>query len=90
MSKIFTVFGVTGQQGGALIRYLLDHPVFSKEYRFRGVTRNASKPAGVALRERGVEIVEVPICPYTENSGNGERKSKREKRRRGIRYLTRM
>lgn len=62
--RIFTVFGVTGQQGGALIRYLLDHPVFSKEYRFRGVTRNASKPAAVGLTEKGVEIVEVPKTLY--------------------------
>ncbi|KIW42565.1 uncharacterized protein PV06_06104 [Exophiala oligosperma] len=61
MSKIFTVFGVTGQQGGALIKYLLDHPVFSKEYTFRAVTRDATKPAAVALRKKGVEIVEADM-----------------------------
>lgn len=68
MSKIFTVFGVTGQQGGALIKYLLDHPVFSKEYTFRAVTRDATKPAAVALRKKGVEIVEVIIDQF--NSRN--------------------
>ncbi|KAL6250227.1 hypothetical protein RBB50_002528 [Rhinocladiella similis] len=61
MSKTFTVFGVTGKQGGALIRYLLDHPVFSKEYTFRAVTRDASKPAALALQEKGVEIVEADM-----------------------------
>ncbi|KIW17658.1 hypothetical protein PV08_04853 [Exophiala spinifera] len=59
--NVFTIFGVTGQQGGALIRYLLDHPVFSREYTFRGITRDASKAAAVALREKGVEIVEADM-----------------------------
>jgi uncharacterized protein YbjT (DUF2867 family) len=64
MAKLLTVFGATGQQGGALINYILENPAFSAEFSLRGVTRHASKPAASALRERGVEIVEV-INSYT-------------------------
>jgi hypothetical protein len=58
---LFTVFGATGQQGGALLRSLLTHTRYSKTYRLRGVTRDRKKPASKALAERGVEIVEVSI-----------------------------
>jgi uncharacterized protein YbjT (DUF2867 family) len=61
MSKIFVIFGATGQQGGALIRYLHGHAEFSSTYRLRGVTRDGSKPAAVKLKQEGVEIVEVSI-----------------------------
>lgn len=59
MSKLLTVFGVTGQQGGALIKHILDSPSLSSTFTLRGITRDASKPASIALKERGVEIVEV-------------------------------
>jgi uncharacterized protein YbjT (DUF2867 family) len=59
MSKLFVVFGATGQQGGALVNYILSHPEFSKSFRLRGITRNADSPAAKKLNERGVEIVEV-------------------------------
>ena len=59
MSKIFTIFGATGQQGGALIKYLLHHPRFSKSYIIRGVTRNASKAGALKLKDQGVEVIEV-------------------------------
>jgi hypothetical protein len=59
MSKIFTVFGATGQQGGALINFILQHETFSKEFRLRGVTRHASKAQAVKLKERGVQLIEV-------------------------------
>ena len=61
MSKLFTVFGATGQQGGALISYLLSHPRFSKTFKLRGVTRDASKSSAKILEAQGVEIVEVTI-----------------------------
>ncbi|RDW78320.1 hypothetical protein BP5796_06172 [Coleophoma crateriformis] len=61
MAKLFTVFGATGQQGGALIKYLLAHPQFSTEYTIRGITRDAQKPAAIALKEQGVEIVEADL-----------------------------
>lgn len=58
-NQVFTVFGATGQQGGAVVKYILQHPVYSSVYRLRGVTRGASKPAAKALSEQGVEVVEV-------------------------------
>ncbi|PKS08373.1 hypothetical protein jhhlp_005317 [Lomentospora prolificans] len=61
MSKLFVVFGVTGQQGGGLINYLLQHPKFSDVYRLRGITRDPSKPAAKRLIERGVEIVQADL-----------------------------
>ena len=59
MSKLLTVFGATGLQGGSVINYVLQHPELSKTYRLRGITRDVSKPAAVALREKGVEVVKV-------------------------------
>jgi uncharacterized protein YbjT (DUF2867 family) len=59
MTFIFTVFGATGQQGGAVIKYLLKHPRFSKKYTIRGVTRDVSKPSARALAEQGIEVVKV-------------------------------
>lgn len=59
MSKILTVFGANGQQGGSLIAYLLKHPTLILIYKLRGVTRDPSKPAAAALKEKGVEVVQV-------------------------------
>jgi len=57
MSKIFTVFGATGNQGGSVISHILDHAELSKTYKIRGVTRDPSKPKAVALTDKGVEVV---------------------------------
>ncbi|KHN95483.1 NmrA family transcriptional regulator [Metarhizium album ARSEF 1941] len=59
MSKVFTVFGATGNQGGSVIRAVLADPVLSKEYKLRGVTRDVSKPAAQALIAQGVEVVKA-------------------------------
>ncbi len=59
MEKLLTVFGATGQQGGNLIDHILHHPELSEIYRLRGVTRDISKPAAVALQDKGVEMVQV-------------------------------
>lgn len=59
MSKILTVFGATGNQGGSVIKAVLADPVLSKEFRIRGITRDASKPAAQALAAKGVEVVSV-------------------------------
>jgi uncharacterized protein YbjT (DUF2867 family) len=59
MTKLFVIFGATGQQGGSLITYLLNHPEFSKAYHFRAITRDTSKPAAERLKEKGVEVVQV-------------------------------
>lgn len=59
MSKLLAVFGATGLQGGSVVDYVLQHPELSKTYRLRGITRDVSKPAAVALKEKGVELVKV-------------------------------
>ena len=64
MSKILTVFGATGNQGGSVINHVLAHPQLSKTYKIRAVTRDASKPSALALKEKGAEVVAVRILIY--------------------------
>ena len=59
MSKLLTVFGATGAQGGALVTHVLQHPKLSKMYKLRGITRDDTKPAAISLKEKGVEVVKV-------------------------------
>lgn len=57
MSKVITVFGATGNQGGSVIRSLLADPSLSKEYKIRGVTRDITKDSATKLSSQGVEMV---------------------------------
>ncbi|RSL41627.1 hypothetical protein CEP53_012646 [Fusarium sp. AF-6] len=57
MSKLLTVFGATGAQGGSVIQAVLADEVLSKEFKIRGITRDVSKPAAQALARKGVEVV---------------------------------
>jgi len=59
MSKVITVFGATGNQGGSVINSLLNDSQLSKEFKIRGVTRDTSKPAAQELKNKGVELVVV-------------------------------
>ncbi|CAG7996022.1 unnamed protein product [Penicillium salamii] len=61
MSKLITVFGATGQQGGAVIRTILQDETLSKEFRIRGISRDTSKPAAQALLKHGVELVSADM-----------------------------
>ena len=54
MSKLITVFGATGQQGGAVARALL-----AKGYKVRAVTRNPDSPKAKELLAKGAELVQV-------------------------------
>ena len=54
MSKLITVFGATGQQGGAVARALL-----AKGYKVRAVTRNPDSPKAKELQAIGAELVQV-------------------------------
>lgn len=56
MSKLITVFGATGNQGGSVIRAILADTALSKEFKIRGITRDVSKPAAQALAGQGVEM----------------------------------
>lgn len=62
MSKLLTVFGATGNQGGSVIRAVLADPILSKQFTLRGITRDASKPAAKDLVAKGVEIKTVRLC----------------------------
>ena len=59
MAKLLTVFGATGQQGGALINHILGSQHLSSVFKLRGITRDPSKEAAIALSKRGVEIIKV-------------------------------
>jgi hypothetical protein len=59
MSKLITVFGVTGNQGGSVVTQLLNDSSLAKEFKIRGVTRDISKPAAQHLAQKGVEVVTV-------------------------------
>lgn len=59
MSKLITVFGATGTQGGSVIRTIIADPELSKEFRIRAVTRDLSKPKAKALAEQGIEVIQV-------------------------------
>lgn len=59
MSKLITVFGATGNQGGSVIKSILADPVLSKAFKIRGITRDTSKPAAQALAQKGVELKSV-------------------------------
>lgn len=59
MSKIITVFGATGNQGGSVVQSILADSVLSKEFKVRGVTRDVNKPNAQKLASMGVEMVTV-------------------------------
>jgi uncharacterized protein YbjT (DUF2867 family) len=59
MSKLITVLGATGNQGGSVIAQLLNDPSIAKEFKIRGITRDTSKPAAQELAKKGVEVVAV-------------------------------
>lgn len=61
MSKLLTILGATGNQGGSLANYVVTDPVLSKEYSIRAVTRDPSKPAAKALAAKGIEVVQGDI-----------------------------
>ena len=68
MSKLITVFGATGKQGGSVIKHILDDPQLSKEYKIRGITRDTSKRSAQELVRQGVEVVSVGSSSNSRNS----------------------
>ncbi|KAH6662631.1 hypothetical protein F5X68DRAFT_178120 [Plectosphaerella plurivora] len=57
MSKIITVVGATGIQGGSVVNALLD----DAQYSIRAITRNTNSDAAKALTDRGVEVVQADL-----------------------------
>lgn len=68
MSKLITVFGATGNQGGSMINHILADPQLHKEFKIRGITRDTTKPAAQELQKRGVEVVTVSLQTFHELS----------------------
>lgn len=63
MSKLITVFGATGNQGGSVIKHILADAQLSSEFKIRGITRDVKKPAAKALADKGVELTTVSLPP---------------------------
>jgi hypothetical protein len=57
MSKIVTVVGATGMQGGSVVQSLLH----AKDYAIRAITRSRQSDKAKALLAQGVEVVEADI-----------------------------
>jgi uncharacterized protein YbjT (DUF2867 family) len=57
MSKLITVIGATGAQGGSVVAAALK----SGLYKVRGVTRNVNSEAAKALSAKGVELVTADV-----------------------------
>ncbi|CAG8901777.1 unnamed protein product [Penicillium egyptiacum] len=61
MSKVLTIFGATGNQGGSVIDAILADTQLSKEFKVRGITRNISKKSAQDLAQRGVDVVKADL-----------------------------
>ncbi|ESZ91550.1 putative hscarg dehydrogenase [Sclerotinia borealis F-4128] len=57
MSKILAIFGATGQQGGSVVKNVLNDPELSKTYKIRAITRDVNSDAARKLKEK-VEVVQ--------------------------------
>jgi len=57
-APLVVVVGATGNQGGSVVKALSES---SAQYRIRGLSRDASKPAAKQLSEQGVEMVSANI-----------------------------
>ncbi|KAF1364295.1 putative nucleoside-diphosphate-sugar epimerase [Lizonia empirigonia] len=68
MSKIFTVFGATGNQGGSVIKHVLADSTLSKTFKIRRITRDVSKPAAQALTKQGVEMKTIKQVDLSSKS----------------------
>lgn len=61
MSKVFVIFGATGQQGGSVVHTILTDEQLSKEYSIRETTRDPNQTSAQALAKKGVEVVKADV-----------------------------
>ncbi|KAL4866717.1 hypothetical protein BDV12DRAFT_198935 [Aspergillus spectabilis] len=61
MSKIITVVGATGTQGGSVIRALLANLHTNPRYTIRAITRNPQSTAAKALASQGIEVISADL-----------------------------
>ncbi|KAI1115749.1 NMRAL1 protein [Nemania sp. NC0429] len=59
--RIITVFGATGNQGGAVVKQFLSDPKLSSTWTVRGVTRDVSKDSAKSLASQGAEVVAADL-----------------------------
>ncbi|KAL8290659.1 hypothetical protein RB600_006209 [Gaeumannomyces tritici] len=59
--KIITVFGATGNQGGAIVDTFVSDPKLKEEWAVRGIARDVTKPAAQALAAKGVEVISADM-----------------------------
>jgi uncharacterized protein YbjT (DUF2867 family) len=59
MSEVLIVFGATGNQGGSVIKHVLDRPSLFKKFKIRAITRDPTKSASTNLAAMGSEVVSV-------------------------------
>lgn len=57
MSNVLAVFGATGQQGGSIVKYVLNDPELSQKYKIRAITRDVNSAKAKQLQEK-VEVVQ--------------------------------
>lgn len=57
--KIIAIIGSTGAQGGSVIDAILNDPKAREQFAVRAITRSASKPNALKLKERGCQVVEA-------------------------------
>jgi uncharacterized protein YbjT (DUF2867 family) len=60
MSKIFAIFGATGQQGGSIVDYVLNDPELSRQYKIRAITRDVTSDKAKQLKDK-VDVVHGDI-----------------------------
>ena len=56
-SKLITVHGATGSQGGSVVQSLLQNK--SQAFSIRGITRNPDSEKAKSLASQGVEVVKA-------------------------------
>lgn len=60
MSKVLAVLGATGQQGGSVIKYVLNDPELSQKYKIRAITRDDNSEKAKQLK-KNVEVVQGDV-----------------------------
>ncbi|RYP40791.1 hypothetical protein DL767_001437 [Monosporascus sp. MG133] len=61
ISKVLTVFGATGKQGGSVVEAVLADKKLSSEFKIRAITRDVNKPAARDLAAKGVDVVAADL-----------------------------
>ncbi|KAL3433339.1 hypothetical protein BDV09DRAFT_186715 [Aspergillus tetrazonus] len=59
MSKVITVVGATGTQGGSVVTALQD--LVDRTYTVRAITRNPSSAAAQSLLDKNIEVIEADL-----------------------------